>query len=55
MVTFAFTAIVVISLWLFLFYFRFDLKNANINDDNWDKISDKSLPDVVSVFLDYLS
>ena len=43
---------------LFFFYFivllflldcRFDLKNANINDDNCEKMKDENLPDVVSV------
>ena len=34
---------------LFLFGCRFDLKNANINDDNCEKMKDDNLPDVVSI------
>jgi len=36
----------VLVLWLDC---RFDLKNANINDDNCEKMKDENLPDVVSV------
>ena len=34
---------------LYLFGYRFDLKNANVNDDNCEKMKDDNLPDVVSV------
>jgi len=34
---------------VFLSASRFDFKNANINDDNYEKIKEENLPDVVSV------